>query len=54
MHNDDSTLVIVEYDGKDEFNLGEIDDIANLIKVESKNEKNELNEDDNKSEKKQR
>lgn len=51
MHNDDSTLVIVEYDGKDEFNLGEIDDIANLIKVESKNEKNELNEDDNKSEK---
>ena len=49
MHNDDSTLVIVEYDGKDEFNLEDIDDIVKLIEADSENEKNELKNKDDKS-----
>lgn len=36
MHNDDSTLVILEFDGNDDFNLEIIDDIDELIKHEGK------------------
>lgn len=31
MHNDDSTLVIIEYDGSDDFNCTHIDNIEKLI-----------------------
>lgn len=35
MHNDDSTLVIIEYDGADDFNCVYIDDIDRLIQLDN-------------------
>lgn len=34
MHNDDSTLAIIEYDGSDEFSMEVVDDIRNLESAE--------------------
>ena len=34
MHNDDTTLIIIEYDGKDEFNVECCDDLSSLIAQE--------------------
>lgn len=34
MHNDDSTLIIIEFDGKDTFNIANEDDINELIEKE--------------------
>lgn len=36
MHNDDSTLIIIEYDGSNDFNFSNIDDIQSLITEEQK------------------
>lgn len=36
MHNDDSTLIIIEFDGKETFNIANEDDINELIKKEDK------------------
>lgn len=37
MHNDDSTVVIVEYDGTDDFDMAYKDDIKELRRAESQN-----------------
>lgn len=37
MHNDDSTVVIVEYDGTDDFDMVYKDDIKELRRAESQN-----------------
>ena len=36
MHNDDSTLIIIEHDGFDDFNCANIDDVQSLITEEKK------------------
>ena len=36
MHNDDSTLIIIEHDGSEDFNCANIDDIQSLISEEQK------------------
>ena len=36
MHNDDSTLIIIEYDGSNDFNCANIDDIQSLVTEEKK------------------
>lgn len=41
MHNDDSTAVIIEYDGSPDFNFDVIDDIEQLIQAEIANETEE-------------
>ena len=40
MHNDDSTLIIIEYDGKEEFNIDYQDDIEELKEQELHNDQN--------------
>jgi hypothetical protein len=41
MHNDDSTIVIVEYDGSEEFDIKYEDNIDNLINEESESKEKE-------------
>ena len=43
MHNDDSTLIIIEDDGTDEFNCTNIDDIQSLIVNEQHEQKENAN-----------
>ena len=41
MHNDDSTAIIIEYDGSPDFNIDVVDDIELLIQAEIANETDE-------------
>ena len=43
MHNDDSTLIIIEYDGSDDLHYSHIDDVESLILKEKQYEANEQN-----------
>lgn len=50
MHNDDSTVVIIEWDGSMAFNLDYVDDLTELIKAEKQDEKTQANVSNSQSE----
>lgn len=54
MHNDDSTLIIIEYDENEEFEICHYDDIENLKKQELQNEKESITNENNPKELKQK